>query len=481
MNSSIQDIDAGALRGGAAMTNLQCKVAEIRLTRVNWQSYLQGQMINSEQFNFISQLDNATSTESRNHVINEYRDSLAKIFIALLNRISKEQTLQYLLSMLDDIFQEDKSRVELFRNYFDDKNENIWNHFFNFLQRSEMLGVYQISKIITKLACWSSKLMDDDSLQYFLDWLQANLQKKHNEYLQTVARNLQMLLRVNIYRVAFVTQHGVNTLIKVLKDKETTCELQYQLIFCLWCLSFNPDLVQDMIKDPTLVPTVSDVFCDAEREKVLRISMAFLRSILEKLENTQQQQLLRDCALCLVQCKTLKRLDLLAQKDYSHDPEMTDDVKFLQETLKTSVHDVSSMEEYTTELTSGRLEWSPVHKSEKFWRENASNFTEKNYELLKMLIYLLENSREPLILSVAAHDVGEFVRHYPRGKQVIDNLGGKQLVMSLLQHKDAAVRYNALLSLQKIMVHNWEYLGKQLDSSAQVQKIIAANGNGRAK
>lgn len=37
----------------------------------------------------------------------------------------------------------------------------------------------------------------------------------------------------------------------------------------------------------------------------------------------------------------------------------------------------------------------------------------------RMLIYLLENSREPLILSVAAHDVGEFVRHYPRGKQYV--------------------------------------------------------------
>ncbi len=35
----------------------------------------------------------------------------------------------------------------------------------------------------------------------------------------------------------------------------------------------------------------------------------------------------------------------------------------------------------------------------------------------RMLVYLMENSTEPQILSVAAHDVGEFVRHYPRGKQ----------------------------------------------------------------
>ena len=44
---------------------------------------------------------------------------------------------------------------------------------------------------------------------------------------------------------------------------------------------------------------------------------------------------------------------------------------------------ISSFDEYSSELKSGRLEWSPVHKSEKFWRENAVRLNEKNYELLK--------------------------------------------------------------------------------------------------
>jgi len=34
-------------------------------------------------------------------------------------------------------------------------------------------------------------------------------------------------------------------------------------------------------------------------------------------------------------------------------------------------------------VKSGRLEWSPVHKSEKFWHENAARLNEKNFELLK--------------------------------------------------------------------------------------------------
>lgn len=36
--------------------------------------------------------------------------------------------------------------------------------------------------------------------------------------------------------------------------------------------------------------------------------------------------------------------------------------------------------------------------------------------------------------------------------------------MNHMHHEDQQVRYNALLAVQKLMVHNWEYLGKQLQS-----------------
>ena len=38
---------------------------------------------------------------------------------------------------------------------------------------------------------------------------------------------------------------------------------------------------------------------------------------------------------------------------------------------------------------------------------------------------------------------------------VLEQLGGKTMVMGLLAHEDPNVRYEALLAVQKLMVHNW--------------------------
>lgn len=40
-------------------------------------------------------------------------------------------------------------------------------------------------------------------------------------------------------------------------------------------------------------------------------------------------------------------------------------------------------DEYTSELASGHLSWSPVHESETFWKENAARLDEKDFAQLK--------------------------------------------------------------------------------------------------
>ncbi|KAB1256640.1 V-type proton ATPase subunit H [Camelus dromedarius] len=270
-----------------------------------------------------------------------------------------------------------------------------------------------------------------------------------SQHVQCVAGCLQLMLRVNEYRFAWVEADGVNCIMGVLSNK-CGFQLQYQMIFSVWLLAFSPQMCEHL-RRYNVIPVLSDILQESVKEKVTRIILAAFRNFLEKSTERETRQ---EYALAMIQCKVLKQLENLEQQKYD-DEDISEDIKFLLEKLGESVQDLSSFDEYSSELKSGRLEWSPVHKSEKFWRENAVRLNEKNYELLKILTKLLEVSDDPQVLAVAAHDVGEYVRHYPRGKRVIELLGGKQLVMNHMHHEDQQVRYNALLAVQKLMVHNW--------------------------
>ena len=121
--------------------------------------------------------------------------------------------------------------------------------------------------------------------------------------------------------------------------------------------------------------------------------------------------------MCMLQSKVKKLIELM-QQSQSEDPEIIEDVEFLDRKLETLVMDVSSFDEYTLEITSNRLNWSPAHKSDKFWRENAQKLNENNFFLIKKLIDLLKNqSSSSLTLEIALNDIGEYVRYYSRGKK----------------------------------------------------------------
>ncbi|KAF6025594.1 VhaSFD [Bugula neritina] len=443
-------ISKTALMGGGVTSPLQLKAAEVRSNRVNWQSYKQGQMISLEEYGVITRLDFASSdAESRALYLRNNSDLAAKTFYKLIQHIAKDQTIQYLLVMIDDLIIEDHSRVEMFKNYAMSVKESPWTGYFTLLTRSDGFIVNQASAIITKMACWGKDSMDEQNQHVYVTWLRDQLRIPNNDYTQSVCRCLQILLRIDGYRKVFFEIDGVSAIVNVLSSR-VGFQLQYQLTFCLWCLTFNED-ISSRLEKYNLIPILADILSEAVKEKVLRIILATYRNLLEKPEETQTKQ---QNALSMVQCKLIKQLEILTDKKFE-DEDVVDDIKFLSEFLETSVQDLSSFDEYVTEIKSGRLEWSPVHKEIRFWRENAPRLNEKNYELLRTLVHLLNSNHDPLILSVAAHDIGEYVRHYPRGKHVLEQIGGKEAVMKHLAHEDPNVRYEALLSVQKLMVHNW--------------------------
>ncbi|XP_037708049.1 V-type proton ATPase subunit H isoform X2 [Drosophila subpulchrella] len=453
----------------AATSVLQQQAADIRTRAINWASYMQSQMISEEDYKAISALD-----KSRASYLATNSSQVVKTLLNLVSHLSKDSTIQYILVLLDDLLQEDRSRVDLFHETAGKLKQCIWGPFLNLLNRQDGFIVNMASRILAKFACWGHETMPKSDLNFYLQFLKDQLASNNNEYIQSVARCLQMMLRVDEYRFAFVGVDGISTLIRILSTR-VNFQVQYQLIFCLWVLTFNPLLAAKMNKF-SVIPILADILSDCAKEKVTRIILAVFRNLIEKPEDTS---VAKDHCIAMVQCKVLKQLSILEQRRFD-DEDITADVEYLSEKLQNSVQDLSSFDEYATEVRSGRLEWSPVHKSAKFWRENAQRLNEKNYELLRILVHLLETSKDAIILSVACFDIGEYVRHYPRGKHVLEQLGGKQIVMQHLGHEDPNVRYEALLAVQKLMVHNWEYLGKQLEKENENQKQGSAPITGKA-
>ncbi|XP_030793396.1 V-type proton ATPase subunit H isoform X3 [Rhinopithecus roxellana] len=424
----------GAVDAAVPTNIIAAKAAEVRANKVNWQSYLQGQMISAEDCEFIQRFEMKRSPEEKQEMLQTEGSQCAKTFINLMTHICKEQTVQYILTMVDDMLQENHQRVSIFFDYARRSKNTAWPYFLPMLNRQDPFTVYMAARIIAKLAAWGKELMEGSDLNYYFNWIKTQLSSQKlrgsgvavetgtvsssdsSQYVQCVAGCLQLMLRVNEYRFAWVEADGVNCIMGVLSNK-CGFQLQYQMIFSIWLLAFSPQMCEHL-RRYNIIPVLSDILQESVKEKVTRIILAAFRNFLEKSTERETRQ---EYALAMIQCKVLKQLENLEQQKYD-DEDISEDIKFLLEKLGESVQD------------------------------------------LRILTKLLEVSDDPQVLAVAAHDVGEYVRHYPRGKRVIEQLGGKQLVMNHMHHEDQQVRYNALLAVQKLMVHNWEYLGKQLQS-----------------
>jgi V-type H+-transporting ATPase subunit H len=71
---------------------------------------------------------------------------------------------------------------------------------------------------------------------------------------------------------------------------------------------------------------------------------------------------------------------------------------------------------------------------------------------VRRLVELLKTSKDPVVLSIAAHDIGKFVAHGgDKAKKTISDLEGKTRLIELIGHDNAEVRYRALMSVQRLM------------------------------
>ncbi|KAI9143650.1 ATPase, V1 complex, subunit H [Paraphysoderma sedebokerense] len=425
--------------------------ANIRKNPISWSSYQRASLISQKELDEVAAFEKS-GKEGRAGLLKQRGSEIVLLLITLLQKLAKLDTIQYVLVMLDDILNDDEDNADIFHSLYSTNPELPFQPFLKLLTKEDEFVQLKTCKILTVL--FSSlphplpKTVEaNDYFAYIVSSLSssnANVVDLAVQYLQSVLASVEM--REPFWNCK--NGAGVQALITIIKKSNPNPQMQYQIIYCFWLLTYVKSVAAEINRKFDIVGPTLDTAKAAIKEKVIRVSLATWRNLLSKSPETNVNSMIGN--------KVLNFLETLSQRKFS-DNEIIDDLEYLKHELKENLVKLSSYEEYSAEVRSGRLEWSPAHTSELFWKQNANKLNEKDYELLRILARILSTATTPLVLAVAAHDVGQYVKYCPNGKKLLQEIGAKQRIMELMSHEDNEVRYQALVAVQKYMVNVWEF------------------------
>ncbi|ERN17435.1 hypothetical protein AMTR_s00037p00233030 [Amborella trichopoda] len=132
--------------------------------------------------------------------------------------------------------------------------------------------------------------------------------------------------------------------------------------------------------------------------------------------------------------------------------DLLDALNQLEEGLKDNIKKLCSFDKYEQEVLLGHLDWSPMHRDPVFWRENITNFEENDFQIVRVLLTILDTSTDPRALAVACYDLSQFIQYHPAGRGILSDLKAKDWVMKLMNHENPEVIKNALLGIQRLFL-----------------------------
>jgi len=438
---------------------------EILKEGMKWSAFV-GTYISQEELQMITDFE--VPHFDKADVMRKHGRKYARLFMILLSRLKKDLHLRYAITLVNDVLETVPDSSQYFFELSNEKPvpgvpDLPFGPLFAVLSRTEddPYIVSKASSILTFFLVSFPKVRTDmveSSIHWFIKKLGEEPDAPNYTRVELkVLRNLRTLLKVPKYRLIFARESGVEPLFELtlLNDNVPLTagkiEIEYQALYCLWLLSYHNQVQKVLAIAPLFSNLCHLLRVCQERDKVVRVVLALLRNLSEVGDN---KKTMLSCGLERILAQLKSRSSLMADKD------VAEDITFLEGALDTVREELTSFDVYLREVQVRSLDWSsPVHKSEKFWRENCLQI--ENAGVLQMLKNILDTEDEANILCVACWDIGEFIQFHPHGKVLVQQVHMKEPIMRLLSHKDSKVSSQALLTLQKLMVTNWEYLLSQ--------------------
>lgn len=239
----------------------------------------------------------------------------------------------------------------------------------------------------------------------------------------------------------FIYDH-LDVLLKQLNN--SNIQSNYNIIYSIWLLTFDKSLSARINSDYKIIPPLAQLARSSIKEKVVRLILAIFVNLLK---HSKQSTLATFLALPIQ-----PTLNNLSSRRWN-DAELQTDLDTITEQLQSSFASISNWDEYSSELQSGLLRWSPVHTDDDFWKNQSGALLKDNNWGLNRLFSLLD-SQDQQILHITLYDISQCLKFIHHAKTYVDS-SSKQKIMELLQHPDPKIKYQALITTQLLISQPW--------------------------
>ncbi|KAL6501073.1 hypothetical protein OROHE_025270 [Orobanche hederae] len=426
---------------------------------IPWETYMTTKLITGTGLQLLRRYDKKPENYKA-QLLDDDGPAYIRVFVSILRDIFKEETVEYVLALIDEMLSANPKRARLFH----DKSladEDTYEPFIRLLWKGNWFIQEKSCKILSFIVSERPKSQDgaiangalklkkeittiNDVLKGLVEWLCTQLKNPSHPSrgVPTAINCLATLLKEPMVRSSFVQADGVKLLIPLISPASTqqSIQLLYETCLCVWLLSYYEPAIEYLATSRSL-PRLIEVVKGSTKEKVVRVVILTLKNLLHK--GTFGAQMVDLGLPQLVQ-------NLKAQA--WSDEDLLEALNQLEEQLKVNIKQLSSFDKYKQEVLLGHLDWSPMHKDPIFWRDNITNFEEHDFQILRVLITVLDTSSDPRTLAVACYDLSQFIQYHPAGRIIVTDLKAKERVMKLMNHENAEVTKNALLCIQRLFL-----------------------------
>jgi len=425
--------------------------------RCNWDELRGAEVITYDSCDVLETYSNAQENDRLSLITdNTERSRLATAFTSVVQKTDQADVLQKTLALIWQAMTESQ-RLIFFPNQ--QKEIEITSHLIIMLNR------HKDEYILGKSACVISQIIKSGQVSEkhcdsFNAWVLENLLKIHGDLLVDVLLATKNALYNKQFMANFVRSHGSTMhLYKVLQKNPNQRQIVYLTVFCYWLLSFEEENhTQSCLVKPNLFQILVNTLGDRLKPKIVRVALMFFQNMLSSNEARE-----------LMVMKGLVAVSKRLSNDKWNDKDITDSLSALLNHLHKDVKQMSSFEQYEKEIKTGQLQRGPVH-SPAFWKTNHKQFEKNDFALIKKLIELLAVQDDNETVATALYDLGEFSRFYPKGRELIDTLHGRERILYHLSSDTPVVQEQALLALQKLLVKGWNTMGGAVKPTIEEQK-----------